>query len=413
MVRSKGFKNKFFGTMFFIYLLLTIYLVETIPVYAHYFGLGVFVLGFLSSVFIERKKIFISRSLLLFCIFTFWAVISFFWSVNEVIYADRLQRILFNAIAVFFFFNFLKWYDIRNYFLWGIIVGGFVNFLIFFNLFPYYFSTVDQDTWRFAGTFGNANVLSFFMSFSILASVLLLNFFYKNRGKIIKTALVLNIPLCLYIIVQTGSRTGFAMGFSMLFLFFLPYFKSIKSTITALFFIILFMATFLYMLNDDDFSEQFEFVFKRFESAQETIEGTGAEGSTEMRFFYINKGIKIWLERPFVGVGLDNFSHYHHTYAHNNYVEILATLGLIGFILLYSFYYNIFLSFLHVKDLVFKVTGIFSLLIFLIMDFGTVSYYNAIYLMFLIYLSQEYNSRDGADGAFPVASQHLMSEDES
>lgn len=65
--------------------------------------------------------------------------------------------------------------------------------------------------------------------------------------------------------------------------------------------------------------------------------------SDQTRWIYVQMGLGQWLQRPFLGHGLDTFKYYNQQvtgafhYAHNNYVEMLYDFGLVGFILYYAF----------------------------------------------------------------------------
>ncbi len=64
----------------------------------------------------------------------------------------------------------------------------------------------------------------------------------------------------------------------------------------------------------------------------------------------ISFGIRMWLDHPLIGIGLDNFrvviKDYwpisNRLYSHNNYIELLSTIGTVGTIVYYSIYYSIF-----------------------------------------------------------------------
>ena len=57
------------------------------------------------------------------------------------------------------------------------------------------------------------------------------------------------------------------------------------------------------------------------------------------------EGFKIFLQHPIFGVGLNNFGKYFYTgqYSHSDYMEPLATTGLVGFAFYQAFYVILFL----------------------------------------------------------------------
>lgn len=68
------------------------------------------------------------------------------------------------------------------------------------------------------------------------------------------------------------------------------------------------------------------------------------DASTRTRANMVQIGLELFKKNPVVGVGFGNFSYHYfyeysgwaQTYAHNNYVEILAVTGTVGFILYYA-----------------------------------------------------------------------------
>lgn len=67
---------------------------------------------------------------------------------------------------------------------------------------------------------------------------------------------------------------------------------------------------------------------------------TVVDKSTTERIYLIERAKEVWVEHPFLGVGWDNYRFYNdlQLYAHNNYVELLSCLGLVGFLIYYSYF---------------------------------------------------------------------------
>lgn len=103
---------------------------------------------------------------------------------------------------------------------------------------------------------------------------------------------------------------------------------------------------------------------------------SGGDMSTLDRMLFAKNAAQVFFKHPIIGVGLDNyrFNNYMTYYAHNNYLEIAADLGLIGFVLYYWFPFQ--LCFESLKRIKFKKFLIVSILliIILIMDVANVSY---------------------------------------
>ncbi len=77
----------------------------------------------------------------------------------------------------------------------------------------------------------------------------------------------------------------------------------------------------------------------RIESLVMGVLGEETDSSTLGRSLYISDALKVFRQHPFLGVGQDGYRYlnpYHFTYSHNNYTELLANLGLVGFCCFYS-----------------------------------------------------------------------------
>lgn len=111
------------------------------------------------------------------------------------------------------------------------------------------------------------------------------------------------------------------------------------------------------------------------------------EPSIIEREFFKRKAWEIFFNNPIVGVGANNYSavlqsinYGHAVYAHNNFLEILADGGLIGFFIYYSFYvYNLFFALSRYKRNKYSDETILALVFIialLIMEYGQITYMN-------------------------------------
>ena len=96
----------------------------------------------------------------------------------------------------------------------------------------------------------------------------------------------------------------------------------------------------------------YDFVGERLQGAINGVLGLGGEldGSTAERIGLVEKGMGWFYERPWFGYGLNGFYIKHAQefnysyYAHNNFVEMLVDLGIVGFAIYYSLYAYIFIK---------------------------------------------------------------------
>ena len=85
----------------------------------------------------------------------------------------------------------------------------------------------------------------------------------------------------------------------------------------------------------------FELMHRRFnESINALLGQAGGDSSTLSRVSFIETGWRLFKQKVFIGHGVDNFKYVSGfwVYSHNNFIEILVGLGIVGFVLYYSIY---------------------------------------------------------------------------
>lgn len=166
--------------------------------------------------------------------------------------------------------------------------------------------------------------------------------------------------------------------FSFLFLFF-----------AIIFYVLMMNIKFLY----DNIGHRFEGLFNIFNDVTET------DGSTSIRINMIIKGLNFFTNKPLFGYGLDNYQIIYGletgtiVYSHNNYVEMLVNLGLIGFMLYYVFFILILKLLKNTEndENNLKYFFIALILVYFIFELGAVTYDLYYYQVFVglatVYLS--------------------------
>lgn len=118
----------------------------------------------------------------------------------------------------------------------------------------------------------------------------------------------------------------------------------------------------------------------RFESMLNTFIGTEADSSMNERAFFAEKAMELFKQHPILGYGCNNFAQYmreigssHIAYSHNNLLELLSTLGVVGtaiyYVPLISFAFGLLKCYLKNKQQLGLV-----LVVFMIFTFVTTSY---------------------------------------
>lgn len=112
-----------------------------------------------------------------------------------------------------------------------------------------------------------------------------------------------------------------------------------------------------------------------------------SDHSSELRTDYINRAIELWKNNIILGGGYDNFriNSGYETYSHNNYVELLSSVGILGLLIYYGYYGMLLIKNIPVKNMK-NILFILFIISTLISDVGSVifSLYPLYYIMLII-----------------------------
>lgn len=176
----------------------------------------------------------------------------------------------------------------------------------------------------------NSNGLGFIFSYCSISSLYLA---HELKRKKYYAAFALFVIFCLL----TGSKTALLMIVVGSTLMLILYSKSILTSILITLFIPIFLfGIYITLMNVDIFytvlGNRIEGFFSIFDS-----EGV-VDASTDTRMSMINDAWSLFLQRPILGNGLENFRllSVYDSYSHNNYMELLSNTGIIGTLIYYS-----------------------------------------------------------------------------
>lgn len=169
----------------------------------------------------------------------------------------------------------------------------------------------------------------------------------------------------------------------------------------------IFLIAYYIMINNEDL---YIVIGRRVESLVADIIGISTKSSyidlsKIERYRLRDNAIELFKQYPITGYGLDAFKFYtvqHGTsqlYSHNNYLELLACTGLIGF----SLYYGAIMSLLmnlrkKLNENPMLISLISILLVQLFLDAGSVTYYSEIYISFYFFVSSFMNDKKNQFG---------------
>lgn len=345
--------------------------------------IGSFLIYFLSY---SEIKLTIHRFLWFYVAFALFSLSSIFWSIDSASTIDDSFRVIIVGINLIIIYNVSRYFKIENFILYGILLGAFYNYAVLFEIIPYTSQYTLDFAYRFVGTTNNPNVLAIYMLYSIVAAIILLE---RNTSKAIRLLLYTNILLALYAIVMTASKKGAVFGIVLLCVYFVSLLKSKKHIVWSL----TLFTVFILLLNSGLLLqiEGVERLMYRFDLAQAGLAGNIYSGSTYERISLIQTAFEVF-SRDFgtllFGTGQHTFylQNKFGLYAHNNYMEILANLGLIGMVLFYTIYFIVIKNILKLQNKSSRYFLFGFILILLLMDNAMVSYTSKSTFFMLIFI---------------------------
>ncbi len=195
---------------------------------------------------------------------------------------------------------------------------------------------------RMVGITNNPNTLGI-MLITVTIATLVLWGYAEHLRTWVRVGLLAVVPFFAYGILVSGSRKS---TLAFLFLCFgWAYFASSKKRRSPLFgrhivittLIVVIIYSFMPKIMQETSSGQ------RFNRLYSKSSVQDVDSLTSGRYSMYEQGIDLFLKYPIAGVGLDNYKAYNRkfSYSHSDYIEPLATTGLIGFCLYHSFYFFI------------------------------------------------------------------------
>jgi O-antigen ligase len=180
-------------------------------------------------------------------------------------------------------------------------------------------------------------------------------------------------------ILASGSRNAFIItiiGTILAILFAFKSLSNVKKFLLILLFIALILVVYSLGLLDN--------IFSRIENLETSVgENISEDPSFQSRIFMITFGLENFIYKPIFGYGINNAQFlleevFARTYLHNNYIELLVDVGIVGFCLYYIPQINLIKSLfkkrgdtLDICEILFVV-----LIVLMIADLSIVFYYN-------------------------------------
>lgn len=281
------------------------------------------------TVFIEiikNKKIPKSKLYLFLSLFILWFIVVTFWAVNETTHLMRLKTLLqLVLLSVCYFLIYREEYAF-NKFITIFLIAGYS--MCFYALYIYggVFSFISMMSIRRLGTeINQANIFGYYASLTVCFSYYLA--LYKEKYIFY---FLMGLPFLMAL--SSGSKRSLLLILFGIIL--LAYFKNRNKKFgkTIIYISIISLCIFL-ILKLPIFSvinERMQSIFNLFDNSGKI------DSSTIKRQSFIQEGWNLFINKPFIGYGLNSFTYIsQYTYSHNNYIEMLVNGGIIGFLLYY------------------------------------------------------------------------------
>ena len=312
--------------------------------------------------------------------FVLICALSYFWSVSRPNTIATIPTVAYVTFANLIILYAFRQQNIYRALLNTIIVGAILHSLLIYGRHGLlaYMST------RGNSNLENANTLAFITSFGMIFSCMLL----QGCRESVKPWYYVTSIACFIFAILTGSKKIFIF----IGIFFLLYYifnsdNIIKNILNIIICVLLILITYVAFTKIDVL---YNLVGMRIETMISGLAGGETDSSTSFRLDLIQWGLSWASERPALGYGLDCFKYLLGTtypnlwtgvegvYAHNNYVEILVNLGVVGLVAYYWFYlFVLYRDIRYFKNDRLKHTFSLAIIVALaVAECGQVSYFN-------------------------------------
>ncbi len=377
---QKSIFNIILTIVFFSYILLLfsfrlLNLTENILRFFLYFY---YFLSFIKLIILKGRIDY--KAILWYFVFIVLALFSFYYSASTELFLSAFSRVVQAFLFIISMSVFFQISNSENKITNIFIISAFITSIIVIYLYNPLNTTVSWD--RLGSDFG-VNPNDFGLLFTI-SFIFLIRQVFSHKKKIL---MLLISVFFLYVILLTGSKKALFGSLIFILSFLLLQKSSPKKFVYVLLFSFSLIVTIQLIYNTEIF---YNIIGNRIDSFILSFTNNdfdSTSGSNYRRLMMISEAFDIFSNSPIFGIGLNNYAYYQGVYSHNNYLEILTSLGLLGFSAFYSIYFlSLFrLAKNYIRDKheqnVFYLALLMTLLFF---DLSTVSYHNIPILLLII-----------------------------
>lgn len=343
-----------------------------------------FFMGMIFYLLKNGTRVVLGKAVILPLLFVFYEFISCLWAFNQdVAISSFITQLQLFVLLIFSYVFIKKIGGLEDYYN-GIYLSGIC--LVFYSLYVYGgvsgFLAIMNTGIRMGGLIGNENTYG--LVFANAAIVAMYYCLFKNK----KSHWFLT-GLMIFFALSSGSKKAvFLLLMGVGFFILVKY--GIRKFFKALFYSLIFMIMGWFLINLPIFSR----ILKRLE----LYLSVSGNASDNLRADLIRYGVELFTESPLLGYGLGNYHLFHWSglYSHNNYIEVLVSLGIIGFILYYTIFIKSLIGLIlnrrHLKPIQFLL--MFSIVSSLILGYGMVQFYGkSIWILMGVILAEIENIR--------------------
>lgn len=325
-----------------------------------------FFVGITFKLLASGTRIVLGKSVILPFILVFYEIISCVWAFNQEVAISQLVTQLQLFVLFFFSYMYIKQIGRLEDYYNAMYLSGIG--LIFYSLYVYGglsgFLTIMSTGHRMGDLIGNQNTYG--LVFANAALVALYYFFFNNEKRHVLLA-----GLLIFFAFSSGSKkVAFLLLIGLLFLILSKH--GIRKLFKVIFYSTVSLLVGWVFINLPVFST----ILKRLESYL----SVSGNSSDNLRAELIRYGLELFAENPLFGYGLNNYRLFHWSgvYSHNNYIEVLVSLGIVGFIVYYLIFVKsittLFRKRRYLNPIHFLL--IFSIISSFIFDYGMVQFYS-------------------------------------
>lgn len=325
-----------------------------------------FFVGITFKLLASGTRIVLGKSVILPFILVFYEIISCVWAFNQEVAISQLVTQLQLFVLFFFSYMYIKQIGRLEDYYNAMYLSGIG--LIFYSLYVYGglsgFLTIMSTGHRMGDLIGNQNTYG--LVFANAALVALYYFFFNNEKRHVLLA-----GLLIFFGFSSGSKkVAFLLLIGLLFLILSKH--GIRKLFKVIFYSTVSLLVGWVFINLPVFST----ILKRLESYL----SVSGNSSDNLRAELIRYGLELFAENPLFGYGLNNYRLFHWSgvYSHNNYIEVLVSLGIVGFIVYYLIFVKsittLFRKRRYLNPIHFLL--IFSIISSFIFDYGMVQFYS-------------------------------------